>query len=59
MLWEISLPPPMIHISYDSVQQVNVIEEIKKLALKGYDVYSNILERLCMISSDTDGELFI
>lgn len=54
MLWEISLPPPMIHISYDSVQQVNVIEEIKKLALKGYDVYSNILERLCMISSDTD-----
>ncbi|XP_047111766.1 1-phosphatidylinositol 3-phosphate 5-kinase [Schistocerca piceifrons] len=53
-LWEICLPPPVIEMSYNPQQQSNVIEEIKKLALKGYDVYSSILERLCSLAVDAD-----
>ena len=42
--WEISLPPPLIDINYDAKQHANVIEEIKSLALKGDEVFTNIRE---------------
>jgi len=50
------LPPPLITTYYDPQQQTNVIEEIKLLALKGYEVYSCILEKLCSFGTDSDGE---
>jgi 1-phosphatidylinositol-3-phosphate 5-kinase len=52
----VSLPPPVIATYYDPQQQTNVIEEIKLLALKGYEVYSCILEKLCSFGTDLDGE---
>ncbi|XP_023718004.1 1-phosphatidylinositol 3-phosphate 5-kinase isoform X3 [Cryptotermes secundus] len=54
-LWEVSLPPPVITTYYDPQQQANVIEEIKLLALKGYEVYSCILEKLCSFGTELDG----
>ncbi|KAJ9599192.1 hypothetical protein L9F63_010323, partial [Diploptera punctata] len=54
-LWEVSLPPPLIAMYYDPQQQSNVIEEIKLLALKGYEVYSCILEKLRTFGSDVEG----
>ncbi|KDR20319.1 1-phosphatidylinositol 3-phosphate 5-kinase isoform X2 [Zootermopsis nevadensis] len=54
-LWEVSLPPPVIATYYDPQQQTNVIEEIKFLALKGYEVYSCILEKICFFGTDLDG----
>ncbi|XP_067015555.2 1-phosphatidylinositol 3-phosphate 5-kinase [Anabrus simplex] len=53
--WEISLPPPLVSISYDPQQQAKVVEEIKKLTLKGYDVYSNIRERLYSLGMEMEG----
>lgn len=50
------MPPPVIATYYDPQQQTNVIEEIKLLALKGYEVYSCILEKLCSFGTDLDGE---
>lgn len=58
-LWEVSLPPPVIATYYDPQQQTNVIEEIKFLALKGYEVYSCILEKICFFGTDLDGENII
>lgn len=55
-LWEVSLPPPLITTYYDPQQQANVIEEIKLLALKGYEVYSCIFEKLCSFGTELDGE---
>jgi hypothetical protein len=52
----VSLPPPFITTYYDPQQQGNVIEEIKWLALKGYEVYSSILEKLCSFGTELDGE---
>jgi hypothetical protein len=51
------LPPPLITTYHDPQQQTNVIEEIKLLALKGYEVYSCILEKLCSFGTDSDGEI--
>ncbi|XP_015119945.1 1-phosphatidylinositol 3-phosphate 5-kinase [Diachasma alloeum] len=45
-LLEISLPPPLINISYDAAQHANVIDEVKMIALKGDDVFSMIKEKL-------------
>lgn len=47
--WEISLPPPLINITYDSKQHANVIEEMKSLALKGDEVFSAIREKLTQV----------
>ncbi|XP_033208545.1 putative 1-phosphatidylinositol 3-phosphate 5-kinase [Belonocnema kinseyi] len=45
-LWEISLPPPLINVIYEPKQYANVIEEMKNVALKGDEVFSNIREKL-------------
>ncbi|KAK0158635.1 hypothetical protein PV328_009612 [Microctonus aethiopoides] len=54
-LWEISLPPPVIHIIYDVKQHANVIEEMKCMALKGDEVFSCIKEKLTTLQLDQDG----
>ncbi|CAG5098005.1 Similar to fab1: Putative 1-phosphatidylinositol 3-phosphate 5-kinase (Drosophila melanogaster) [Cotesia congregata] len=45
-LWEISLPPPVIHIIYDAKQHANVIEEMKNIALKGDEYFKNKIEEV-------------
>ena len=44
--WEISMPPPLIEITYDARLHANVIEEMKSLALKGDEVFSTVRERI-------------
>ncbi|KAF5299848.1 hypothetical protein FQA39_LY11385 [Lamprigera yunnana] len=52
-LWEISLPPPLITITYDiAAQQIHLIEEIKMLALKGHEIYNLIGDKLLVLSLD-------
>lgn len=53
-LWEISLPPPLITINYDPRQHTNVIEEMKTVALKGDEVFSNIKDKLMTLQFDLD-----
>ncbi|XP_074111998.1 1-phosphatidylinositol 3-phosphate 5-kinase fab1 isoform X2 [Cotesia typhae] len=53
-LWEISLPPPVIHIIYDAKQHANVIEEMKNIALKGDEVFSNIKDKLMTLQLEPD-----
>lgn len=53
-LWEISLPPPVIHIRYDSKQHVNVIEEMKSMALKGDEVFTSIKDKLGTLQLDPE-----
>ncbi|XP_066582542.1 1-phosphatidylinositol 3-phosphate 5-kinase isoform X2 [Prorops nasuta] len=52
--WEISLPPPLINIIYDSKQHSLMIEEIKSLALLGDEVFCNIREKLSTLQNDVE-----
>uniref|UniRef100_A0A1Y1N0Y2 1-phosphatidylinositol-3-phosphate 5-kinase n=1 Tax=Photinus pyralis TaxID=7054 RepID=A0A1Y1N0Y2_PHOPY len=55
-LWEISLPPTLITILYNVVeQQSKLIDEIKTLALKGHEIYNLINDRLLIFSTDIEG----
>lgn len=53
--WEISLPPPLINITYDPKQHANVIEEMKIMTLKGDEVFSAIREKLTSLQTDLEG----
>ncbi|KYM97169.1 1-phosphatidylinositol-3-phosphate 5-kinase [Cyphomyrmex costatus] len=53
--WEISLPPPLINITYDPKQHANVIEEMKSVTLKGDEVFSAIREKLTSLQTDLEG----
>nr|CAD7195046.1 unnamed protein product [Timema douglasi] len=55
VVWEASLPPPVIILKYDPQHQNNIIDDLKKLALKGYEVYSGILDKLCSLETDLEG----
>nr|CAD7586824.1 unnamed protein product [Timema genevievae] len=55
VVWEVSLPPPMIILRYDPQHQNHIIDDLKKLALKGYEVYSGILDKLCSLETDLEG----
>lgn len=52
--WEISLPPPLITINYEPKQHTDVIEEMKNVALKGDEVFSNIRDKLTSLSIDSE-----
>lgn len=59
-LWEISLPPPTIVTQCGGIalSQANIqaaaIEEVKQLAWKGYEVFSTVIEKLCLFSSEAE-----
>ncbi|XP_011694487.1 PREDICTED: 1-phosphatidylinositol 3-phosphate 5-kinase-like [Wasmannia auropunctata] len=53
--WEISLPPPLINIIYDSKQHANLIEEMKSVTLKGDEVFTAIREKLTSLQTDLEG----
>lgn len=50
--WEISLPPPIILITYDPRVHANVNEEIKSLAIKGDEVFSAVKEKISGLQVD-------
>ena len=55
-LWEISLPPPLIKIIYNKAKQrTEMIDEIRILALKGYEIFSTVSEKLSMFQVESDG----
>lgn len=54
-LWEISLPPALVTISYNfTAIQNELVDEIKGLALKVHEVYSTFMERLAELTLDPD-----
>lgn len=55
---EVVLPPLIITIQDDPIPRVAIIEEIKVLAVKGYGIYSTILERLCALKSECEDTKF-
>jgi hypothetical protein len=54
--WQISLPPTVIEIPFKASEEIQAaaVEEIKQLALKGYDVFSSVVEKLCDIGIEAD-----
>ncbi|XP_063222322.1 1-phosphatidylinositol 3-phosphate 5-kinase isoform X2 [Bacillus rossius redtenbacheri] len=54
VMWEVSLPPSAIELATDPWQQSNIIEDVKQLALKGYEVYCLIMDRLAALESDVE-----
>lgn len=54
--WQISLPPTVIEIPFKASLEIQAaaVEEIKQLALKGYDVFSSVVEKLCDIGVEAD-----
>ncbi|KAF5269883.1 hypothetical protein FQR65_LT05681 [Abscondita terminalis] len=52
-LWEISLPPPFISITYNvTLEQIELIDEIRTLALKGHEIFNLISDKLISLSTD-------
>ncbi|KAL0271738.1 UNVERIFIED_CONTAM: hypothetical protein PYX00_008735 [Menopon gallinae] len=45
-VWEIYLPPPIISIQFDPQHKNAIMDELRNLAIKGYDIYSSVYERL-------------
>ncbi|RZB49897.1 1-phosphatidylinositol 3-phosphate 5-kinase [Asbolus verrucosus] len=55
-IWEISLPPPIIDIQYDTDKhQSEMIDEIRTMAQKGHEIYSLILEKLSCMPAELEG----
>ncbi|KAJ8686685.1 hypothetical protein QAD02_022479 [Eretmocerus hayati] len=50
--WEIALPPPLIGLVYDPKLHSGQVDEIRQLALKGDDVFSEVRERLSTLQLD-------
>ncbi|XP_059468321.1 1-phosphatidylinositol 3-phosphate 5-kinase isoform X2 [Neocloeon triangulifer] len=55
-MWQISLPPTVIQIPYKASEEIQSAanEEVKQLALKGYEVFSSVVEKLCDIGIEAD-----
>ncbi|XP_058804589.1 1-phosphatidylinositol 3-phosphate 5-kinase isoform X2 [Phymastichus coffea] len=52
--WEISLPPPLIHISYDSKLYASIVEEMKGLGTKGDEMFSCVREKINGLQLDSE-----
>lgn len=55
VLHEIALPPTLISININSFFRQSFIENLKQIAVRGYEIYSLILEKLCSIKNETSG----
>ncbi|XP_046687146.1 putative 1-phosphatidylinositol 3-phosphate 5-kinase, partial [Homalodisca vitripennis] len=53
-VWEISLPPLLLvtQPTTQAAHQDAILEEVKRWALNGYEVFSAILNRLCTLASN-------
>ncbi|KAJ3663453.1 hypothetical protein Zmor_007712 [Zophobas morio] len=55
-IWDISLPPPIVDIQYDTDKhQTELIDDIRTMAQKGHEIYSLILEKLACMPTDLEG----
>lgn len=56
-VWEISLPPLTLSTEHGPHQQYQaaILEEVKKWALNGYELFSAILNRLCNLAASGEG----
>ena len=52
---EITLPPTRIAIHCNIFSKTDFIDNLKQIAVKGYEIYSLILEKLCSIKDETNG----
>lgn len=52
---EITLPPTRISIGSTCFSKTEFIDSLKQIAVKGYEIYSLILEKLCSIKDETNG----
>lgn len=50
--WEVSLPPLILTIESTKLHISPVVDEIKKWAVMGHEVFSSILEKLCLFDAD-------
>ena len=52
---DITLPPTLLAIHCNTFSKSVFIEDLKQIAIKGYEIYSLILEKLCSIRDETNG----
>lgn len=53
VLWEISLPPSILEIQPIPIQVSLFLDELKKWAVTGHEIFSNILEKLCSYETES------
>ncbi|XP_065092864.1 putative 1-phosphatidylinositol 3-phosphate 5-kinase isoform X2 [Ochlerotatus camptorhynchus] len=54
-VWEISLPSMIVKLKgLKACNPQQVVEEVKNFAMKGYEVYAKIFDKLAELSADTD-----
>lgn len=54
-VWEISLPAMIVRLKHlKTCDQQQIVEEVKNFAMKGYEVYAKIFDKLAELSADTD-----
>ncbi|XP_065212151.1 putative 1-phosphatidylinositol 3-phosphate 5-kinase isoform X2 [Planococcus citri] len=51
-LWELSLPPKILKIHPTRVPIPVVMEQVKEWAVMGHELFSSILEKLCLLDYD-------
>ncbi|XP_014674475.1 PREDICTED: 1-phosphatidylinositol 3-phosphate 5-kinase-like [Priapulus caudatus] len=58
LLREICLPPSIITVKEDRIKHNDIIENVKYLAVKGYGVYSAVLERILTLKEAVVGSKY-
>ncbi|XP_058834896.1 putative 1-phosphatidylinositol 3-phosphate 5-kinase [Topomyia yanbarensis] len=54
-IWEISLPTMIVQLEPPKVcDSKKIVEEVKNFAIKGYEIYAKIFDKLADLSVDTD-----
>ncbi|XP_075225146.1 1-phosphatidylinositol 3-phosphate 5-kinase fab1 isoform X2 [Lycorma delicatula] len=54
IVWEVSLPPSVLLTQSEPYLQAPILEEMKKWALTGHEIFSSILSKLCNMAQNTD-----
>lgn len=54
-IWEISLPNMVVQLMPLKIYNIKqIVEDVKNFAVKGYELYAKIFEKLAFLSEDTD-----
>lgn len=51
-MWELSLPPMILKIYSPEFEVTTILEQVKQWAVMGHEVFSSILEKLCLLDTD-------
>ncbi|CAG2172837.1 unnamed protein product, partial [Oppiella nova] len=54
-IFQLTLPPTRVPILCHPLIRTDFIEDLKQIAIKGYEIYSSILEKLVSIKDETSG----